>query len=512
MVTVTDLSYYLAEGATGSFFDLDLLLANPNTAPVNITATFLKPLGQGTVVQQYTLPATSRTTIDVEAIPGLENAEVSTIVTAPATTPIVVERTMRWDDTGYGAHTDKASPSTSAKWYFAEGSQGFFFTYLLLANPHNAANQATVNYLRENASVVTRTYDLAPLQRFTVDVGADADLVNQSFGMEVTFTLPGIAERAMYFGLSPLWIGGHESVGVTLPSRNWFLAEGATGSFFETFVLFANPSATAAQRDRALSAGHGRAGRQDVSGAGRPASDDQHRGRGSVAGQRRGRHAGDVDVPIIVERAQYWPDPAPSWYEAHNSFGVTSTGTRWGLAEGRVGLDTGYQTYILLANPNTNPVDVSITFLREDGTTLIKSFVVQPSSRFNVAVGGADVPEITNERFSAVVTRIASDRGGARDVFGSGRRHVAGGHQRDRHAAPVVTSSMHTGRDSHSHSRDTSRTPNSPLFLPAKHWPTATSTGSSLARATPCSAFLRRAGVAINDSSVHPFYGIDACE
>ena len=90
------------------------------------------------------------------------------------------------------------------------------------------------------------------------------------------------------------------------------------------------------------------------------------------------------NVPIIVERAQYWPDPAPSWYEAHNSFGVTSTGTRWGLAEGRVGLNTGYQTYILLANPNNKPVDVAITFLREDGTTLIKAFMraaVEPLQR-----------------------------------------------------------------------------------------------------------------------------------
>jgi hypothetical protein len=76
---------------------------------------------------------------------------------------------------------------------------------------------------------------------------------------------------------------------------------------------------------------------------------------------------------------------------------------RWGLAEGRVGLNTGYQTYILLANPNSNEVDVAITFLREDGTTLIKHFTVAASSRFNVAVGGADVPEMTNERFSAVV-------------------------------------------------------------------------------------------------------------
>jgi hypothetical protein len=403
VVTVTDLSYYLAEGATGTFFDLDLLLANPNATPVNITATFLKPSGQGTVVQQYTLPATSRTTINVETIPGLEGAEVSTIVTAPAATPIVVERTMRWDATGYGAHTDKASPSTSTKWYFAEGSQGFFFTYLLLANPHDAANQVTVKYLRENATTVTRQYNLASLQRFTVDLGADSELVNQSFGMEVTFTLPGIAERAMYFGLSPLWIGGHESVGVTLPSRNWFLAEGATGSFFETFVLFANPTATAASVavrylpdtgapiDKTYPVPAGQRLTVNVE------LEDPTLANAAVATQVTST------VPIIVERAQYWPDPAPSWYEAHNSFGVTSTGTRWGLAEGRVGLNTGYQTYILLANPNNTTVDVAITFLREDGTSLIKNFVVQPSSRFNVAVGGVDVPEITNERFSAVV-------------------------------------------------------------------------------------------------------------
>jgi hypothetical protein len=403
-VTTTQMQYYLAEGATGTFFDLDLLLANPNQVPVEIDVVFLKPLGQGTVVQQYTLPPTSRTTINVETIAGLENAEVSTIVTAPAETPIVVERTMRWNETGYGAHTDKASPSTSQKWYFAEGSQGFFFTYLLLANPQNAANQATVKYLRENTTPVTRTYDLAPLQRFTVDIGADADLVNQSFGMEVTFTLPGIAERAMYFGLSPLWIGGHESVGVTQPSRNWFLAEGATGTFFETFVLFANPSAsdasvavrylpdTGVPVDKTYPVPAGQRLTINIQG------EDPALVSAAVATQVTS------NVPIIVERAQYWPDPAPSWYEAHNSFGVTSTGTRWGLAEGRVGLNTGYQTYILLANPNANEVNVSITFLREDGTTVTKPFTVQPSSRFNVAVGGADVPEITNERFSAVIT------------------------------------------------------------------------------------------------------------
>ena len=45
----------------------------------------------------------------------------------------------------------------------------------------------------------------------------------------------------MYFG-SPVFNGGHESAGVTQPATEWFLAEGATGSFFITFVLLANPS------------------------------------------------------------------------------------------------------------------------------------------------------------------------------------------------------------------------------------------------------------------------------
>jgi hypothetical protein len=126
-------------------------------------------------------------------------------------------------------------------------------------------------------------------------------------------------------------------------------------------------------------------------------------------------------VPIIVERAQYWPDPAPNWYEAHNSFGVTATGTRWGLAEGRVGTSSAYQTFILLANTNNNPVDVAIAFLREDGTSFVKNFIVQPSSRFNVAVGGADVPELANERFSAVITAshpIAVERAMYSDLSG----------------------------------------------------------------------------------------------
>ena len=44
-VTVTTLTYSLAEGATGSFFDLDVLIANPTTTPAPATVTFLRQDG-----------------------------------------------------------------------------------------------------------------------------------------------------------------------------------------------------------------------------------------------------------------------------------------------------------------------------------------------------------------------------------------------------------------------------------------------------------------------------------
>src|SRR6185436_3374051 len=54
-------------------------------------------------------------------------------------------------------------------------------------------------------------------------------------------------ERAMYLsaGGRP-FLAGHESAGVTEPATRWFLAEGATGAFFDLFVLIANPGASPA--------------------------------------------------------------------------------------------------------------------------------------------------------------------------------------------------------------------------------------------------------------------------
>jgi hypothetical protein len=206
----------------------------------------------------------------------------------------------------------------------------------------------------------------------------------------------------MYFGASPLWSGGHASAGATGPSTHWLLAEGATGSYFTTFVLIANPNDTPA--DLTLTY---------LPLSGSPVSttktlDARQRMTVNIAEEDPSLASAAVStdvqstVPVVVERAQYWPQPA--WHEAHNSFGVTSTATTWGLAEGRIGGPRAEQTYILLANTGTQPSDVTITFLRENGAMpVVKTFTVQATSRFNVAIAGAnsDVPELVDESFGA---------------------------------------------------------------------------------------------------------------
>jgi hypothetical protein len=109
----------------------------------------------------------------------------------------------------------------------------------------------------------------------------------------------------------------------------------------------------------------------------------------------------ESDVPIVSERSMYWQgDVVKGLGEGHNSSGVTDTGLRWGLAEGRVGGDRNFVTYILLANPSTTASRVRVTYLPESGAPIVKEYDVAATSRFNIDVNGV-VPELQNTSFGA---------------------------------------------------------------------------------------------------------------
>jgi hypothetical protein len=390
---------YLAEGATGKFFDFDISLANSAPTPAPVTLQFLKEDG-GVIERTLELPGLSQQVVRVNAIPGLEAHAVST--TVKTTAAVVVERTMFWDQSHYGGHGTSGVSASSLRWYFAEGSQGYFDTYLLLANPTSEMAFVSVFFLRETGAIVVKSVTVKPMSRLTIFAGDIPGLVGRSFSMIVSSSARIVAERAMYFGKTQLWAGGHESAGSTRLSTTWFHAEGATGPYFDTFILVGNPnsSRTHLTVTYLLDSGITIVKSYTVEAYQRLTinveAQDPRLANAAVSTTVQS------SLPVVSERAMYWPGSAATWTEAHNSFGVTQARTKWGLSEGRVGGPEAFDTYILLANPGSISADVRVTFLRSSGTPIMKTFSVPPTSRYNVHVNTV-VPELTGQTFGAVI-------------------------------------------------------------------------------------------------------------
>ena len=107
-------------------------------------------------------------------------------------------------------------------------------------------------------------------------------------------------------------------------------------------------------------------------------------------------------VGIIVERAMYWPNTSPStWTLAHDSIGVTNTATTWYLAEGST---NGFDTYVLVQNPNLTSASITITYMDENGTTHIQTETVAGNRRFTQRIN--DISTMNNK--FGVSTKVES--------------------------------------------------------------------------------------------------------
>jgi hypothetical protein len=110
-------------------------------------------------------------------------------------------------------------------------------------------------------------------------------------------------------------------------------------------------------------------------------------------------------VPVLVERAMWWPGSFTTWHEAHNSAGATTAGTRWALAEGEVGGVGNLETYVLIANTSDADGRARVTLLFEDGTSSELEVPLKGNSRTNVAVG-VHFPESIGKRFGTLVESL----------------------------------------------------------------------------------------------------------
>jgi hypothetical protein len=353
-------------------------------------------------------------TLSTQTLGALTSAPFSTLIEADR--PLVVDRTMTWDATGYGSHAETAVDAPSTTWYLAEGStSGPFSLFYLLQNPNPATVSATITFLRPagNAPVV-KTYSLPPNSRTTVPVDTAApELASTDVSGVIASTQPIIVERAMYLDRpGQPFAAGHESAGVTAPSTNWFLAEGATGSFFEMFVLIANPNPTAASVtvDYLLTNGTVLTKSYAVAANSRFTIWVDEEQFPSLSGNRALANANcsvrvrtTNGVPIIVERSMWWPQP--NWYEAHNAPGVTQTGTRWALAGGEVGGPSSLQTFVLVANTSATAGQARVTIYFEDGTSAQSTINLLANSRTSVSIADT-FPSSNGRRFAIIVDSL----------------------------------------------------------------------------------------------------------
>lgn len=403
---------YFAEGATGVFFDTVLALLNPRSNDANVTLRFLDD-GGNTVEYHLIVPARSRRTVNVETLPGLASASFSTIVESDV--EIVADRTMSWGG-GYGSHAETGVPAPATTWYLAEGStSGDFALFYLLQNPQTQTVLARVRYLLPfGQAPIEKTYSLPPLSRTTIRVDdEDAALAHTDVSAVVVTASPIVVERAMYRSTpTQAFAAGHESAGITTPSKDWFLAEGATGPFFDCFIQLANPNDAAVTVSVRYLLSHGAVYTKDYEVPARSRFtiwvDDEQIPAGSGL-----RPLDNVAVsttltsslPIIVERTMWWPSPAFGanyWTEAHNAAGATATGTRWALADGEVGGPLSTETYILIANTSSYSGAAAVTLFFENGTSATRVIGLGASSRTNVNVS-VDFPEAAGARFGAVI-------------------------------------------------------------------------------------------------------------
>ena len=384
---------YFAEGATktaGINFDVRVALANPNPTPVNVELSYQLPSGMAVPKTLVTLPAYGRDTVLLDQQPGIDengpaqSYEFATTVKADA--PIAVDRLMTWDKSTYAGHAETGIVSPARTWYFAEGATiaGFNLFYLL-QNPASTTATVVGRFLLLDGTVFTKEFEVPGNSRFNVWANVEtfngvAELASEEFSAVFTVTQgePIIAERAMYRNTDRTFKAGHDSAGITAPAIDWFLAEGNAGDFFDEFVLIGNTTERTAFVEATFIVGNTGTlytkqyqvipnsrfniwvDEEEING--------QHPFRtGNTDVSVRIRSVNGV--PLIVERAMWWPGSSNTWYEAHNSPGSTRTASRWVLAEGENGGALGWNTYILVANTGSSAGTLRIRLLLPNGQT-----------------------------------------------------------------------------------------------------------------------------------------------
>jgi xylan 1,4-beta-xylosidase len=294
---------------------------------------------------------------------------------------------------GTPVYVNNTIPDLSTSWYLAEGytganaTGGQFETYVLIQNPGSQPANVKVTFMLPGGATQERSYAIPAASRFTITV--NHILPNAEVSTFIKSDRPVAVERAMYFNGRR---AGHDSTGVSRPSKTWYLAEGYTAESFDEYVLIQNPGdKEAAVKATFMTASTGnKVVNYKVAAHSRfTIKVDDTVPSDSVSTRI------ESTEPVVAERAQYL-----NYMTAGTcSIGAVSMSRTWYLAEGYT--DQGFEEWVLIQNPQPTSNIVTVTYMDNNGATTVKQYELAPESRFTILVDN-DLPA------SEVSTKVRS--------------------------------------------------------------------------------------------------------
>ncbi len=149
---------------------------------------------------------------------------------------------------GPNLYTSMDNPTTGPEiwkaaytFYFAEGYTGSGFQeYLCLGNPQPVDANVLVTFMFPDGTTQEEAATVPANFRSTLDVNA---LVGpgKDVSCKIEADQPIVAERPMYFTSGGGVAGGHDAIGATAASKDWYFAEGYTGAGFQEYICVLNP-------------------------------------------------------------------------------------------------------------------------------------------------------------------------------------------------------------------------------------------------------------------------------
>ena len=396
------LVYAIVATNNGASDATDVIVTDPTPAGL----TFVSNTGACTTpfpCALGTIPAgESRHIVATFDVPPAYSAPNPISNTATVTTPAGDEDP---SDNTATATTQVGLPGAVYSRYFPEGASGFGFfeTTFALLNPTDAEARVLFRFQRDGG-VPEVTWSATVPARRQVRIAANTipGLDGTSFSAVIDADQSIVVSRTMTWDVARY--GSHVGRGVEALGTTWYFAEGAIDPPFTLFYLFQNPGEADAQVTiRFLQAAPAAPIVRTLVVPARSRVTQMVDGSWiGPAGDVAAQIVSTNDVPIAVERAMYLDSRSRVFEGGLAGEGAAARAFQWNFAEVTSG--PFFDLYLLLANANETPAEVTVRYITALGETTDVPYVVEPRSRRTIWVNQEGEPAATESLAVQVVS------------------------------------------------------------------------------------------------------------